>query len=86
MKDTDYDKIIELTPVGGGFLPANERAEELLLSSHPSEVLSFLEVTARDLKFHRAYFSLIHYIHDCTLRKRTVTGLYNVSKMNIHAF
>lgn len=64
MTDLDYDKIIELTPVGGGYLPANERAEELLLSSHSGEVLSFREVTARDLKFHQAYFSLINYIYD----------------------
>ena len=64
MKDTEFNELIELTPVGGGFLPANERAEELLSSSATGEILSFQEVTTRDVKFHRAYFSLIHYIYD----------------------
>lgn len=64
MKDTDFSKIIELTPAGGGWLPANQNARELLDTAVPGEVLSFEEVTARDLKFHRAYFSLMGYIWD----------------------
>ncbi len=64
MKDTDYTKLIELTPVGGGYLPVNEAAHSLLDNCHSGEVLTFQEVSARDLNFHRAYFSLIGYIYD----------------------
>ena len=62
MKDLDYEKIVELKPTGGGFLPANQRASELLDNNR--SVLSFLEVTDRDVTFHRAYFSLIGFIYD----------------------
>jgi hypothetical protein len=64
VKDTDYDKIIELTPVGGGYLPVNQNAHDLLDNCHSGEVLSFREVTERDVNFHRAYFSFIGYIYD----------------------
>lgn len=63
MTDSDYQKLIELSNVGGGFVPVNERATELLEQSHRGEVLSFLEATNRDIKFHRCYFSLLNYIY-----------------------
>jgi len=64
MRDTDYNKILEFTPAGGGMLPGNQLAVELLDNATPGEVFSFLEVGARDINFHRAYFSLIGYVYD----------------------
>ena len=64
MRDTDYDKIIEITSVGSGFLPVNAAAVELADGSRTGEVISLIEVTARDTNFHRAYFSLLGYIYD----------------------
>jgi hypothetical protein len=64
MTDKDFHKIIELSNVGGGFIPVNEKAIELLEQSYKGEVLSFLEVTNRDLKLHRCYFELLSFIYD----------------------
>jgi hypothetical protein len=64
MKDSDYLKLIKLVNVGGGFMPANDNATELLEQSVKGEILQFTEVTERDLKFHSCYFSLINYIYD----------------------
>ena len=63
MKQSDYEKLIELTYVGGGFLPANINAEELINKCAKGEVITFQEVTARDLKFHRCYMNLIGFIY-----------------------
>ena len=63
MKDGDFHKIIELAVVGGGLISANENAAELIEQSHKGEILSFMEVTASDLRFHRAYFSLLNFIY-----------------------
>ena len=59
MKDIDYTRILEFANVGGGLVPHNEAAKELLEQSHRGEVLAFNEVTARDISFHRAYMGLI---------------------------
>jgi hypothetical protein len=64
MKDSDYLKIVKLATVSGGFIPANEAATELLEQSAKGEILSFIECTERDLRFHKAYFSLIGYVYD----------------------
>jgi hypothetical protein len=63
MKDTDFHKLIELCNVGGGFIPVSDNAIELLEQSHKGEVLSFIEVTNRDVKFHRCYFALLNFIY-----------------------
>lgn len=63
MKDTDYQNIVELTYMGGGFIPANENASELSERCVKGEVISVLECTQRDLKFHRCYFSLLEMIY-----------------------
>ena len=62
MKDTDFHKLIELSWVGGGFVPANENAEELTSGLKRGEVITFEEVTARDLKLHNGYFALLRFI------------------------
>ena len=64
MKDSDYTKIIEMTISGGGMLPANQAAVDLIDNSAHGEVISLMEVGQRDVKFHRAYFSLLGYIYD----------------------
>jgi hypothetical protein len=63
MKDTDYRKVVELVWVGGGFLPANEKAIELAEQCRNGEIISFLEITNRDINFHRAYMSLLAFIY-----------------------
>lgn len=62
MKDSDYQNIIELTYVGGGWIPANEKAKELSERCDKGEIISFKEMTSRDIKFHRCYFSLLSFI------------------------
>lgn len=64
MKDTEVNKLIEFYYTGGGFLPANENAENLTLNLANGEVIQLRDVTQRDIKFHRCYFSLINYIYD----------------------
>ena len=64
MKDSEYTKIIEVTSAGGGFLPHNQQAQDLLDASVMGEVISLIEVGKRDVKYHRAYFSLLSYIYD----------------------
>ncbi len=64
MTDKQYHKIVDLANAGGGFVPVNENASALLEQSHRGEVLSFIEVTARDIKFHRCFFSLLNFIYD----------------------
>jgi hypothetical protein len=62
MKDSDYSKLIELTNVGGGFIPYNENAVELLDRCAKGEVITVREVTQRDLAFHRCYMLLLSFI------------------------
>jgi len=64
MKDTDYSKIVELCIVGGGFVPHNEVATELVEQSRRGEIIAFKEITARDLSFHRCYMALLNFIYD----------------------
>lgn len=62
MKDYEFYNIINLVNVGGGWVPANENAQELLDASGKGEIISVLEVTSRDLSFHKAYFALLKFI------------------------
>ena len=64
MTDLDYNNILEFANAGGGLLPANQMANDLIEQSSKGEIMSFLEVTARDLKFHRCYMSLLGFIYD----------------------
>ena len=64
MKDTDFHKLTEWQNVGGGIVPVNDNAIELLEQSHKGEILVFEEVTERDIKFHKCYFSLLSFIYD----------------------
>lgn len=64
MRDNDFQKICEFTVTGGGMLPFNQNAVELIDITTSGEVISMIEVSSRDVNFHRAYFSLIGYIYD----------------------
>ena len=64
MNDKDFHRLMDFAYVGGGLIPVSVNAIELLEQTGKSEVLSFLEVTNRDLKFHRCYFSLLGFIYD----------------------
>lgn len=64
MKDKDFYNLVDFYNAGSGLLPVNQKAHEIIEQSDRGEVISFLEVTQRDLKFHRCYMSLIGYIYD----------------------
>ncbi|MFA5715422.1 MAG: hypothetical protein WC998_06765 [Candidatus Paceibacterota bacterium] len=64
MTDKEFHKLMDFAYVGGGLIPVSVNAIELLEQTGKSEVLSFLEVTNRDIKFHRCYFSLLGFIYD----------------------
>lgn len=63
MKDKELHKLVDFYNAGGGLLPVNQRAIEIIEQSDKGEVLSFIEVTQRDLKFHRCYMSLLAFIY-----------------------
>ena len=63
MKQKEYDRLIDLTFVGGGFIAGNDNARELIENCHKGEVITFKEITARDLRFHRCYMSLLSFIY-----------------------
>ena len=62
MTDKDYNNLVDFYNAGGGLLPVNQRAIELIEQTGKGEVISFREVTQRDLKRHRCYMSLLAYI------------------------
>lgn len=64
MKTKDFDKLLEFQNVGGGMTPVNDKSEEMLDQTKRGDILTFLEVTERDLKFHKAFFGLLDYIYD----------------------
>jgi hypothetical protein len=64
MSDRDYDRLSEWLNEGGALTPFNQLASELTDVSKKGEVITMLEMTDRDLKFHRCYMSLLSYIYD----------------------
>jgi hypothetical protein len=63
MKDTEYTKLTEWGNAGGGLVPVNENAEQLLDQLGRGETVAMVCVTARDLKFHKAYMAFLSYIY-----------------------
>ena len=63
MTDKDFHKRMDFANMGGGMIPVSPNAIELMEQSDRGEVLSFLEITNRDLKFHRCYFALLKFIY-----------------------
>jgi hypothetical protein len=64
MSDKDYDRLSEWVNEGGALTPFNQLACELSDSAKKGEIITMLEMTDRDLKFHRCYMSLIGFIYD----------------------
>jgi len=65
MNKTAFDKLVELSYTGGHlFRPVNSNAFDLCDSLAIGEVINVELKTARDVKFHRCYFSLINFIYD----------------------
>ena len=63
MKDRDYGNLHELVWMGGGWLPHNQNAHDLADQCVKGSVITFKEVTERDLSFHRCYMSLLSEIY-----------------------
>lgn len=63
MTDKDFYKLVDFYNAGGGLLPVNQRAHEIIEQSARGEVLSFTEATSRDLARHRCYMSLLAFIY-----------------------
>jgi hypothetical protein len=64
MKDKDADNLVELVYMGGGWIPCNERANEIAEQSSKGVIHSFVECTERDLKFHQCYFTLLNMVYE----------------------
>ncbi len=63
MKDTDKEKVLEFyNHKGVGLMPSNEKSLELIQQGAEGEVYYMMNLTPRDLSFHRCYFSLLNYI------------------------
>ena len=63
MTDKDFHRLMDFAFVGGGMIPVSANAKELLEQCDKGEILSFLEITNRDLQMHRCYFALLKFIH-----------------------
>jgi hypothetical protein len=64
MTDKDFNELIELSFAGGGWIPTNEKAKELAETQRRGEISYFKNMTPRDIKLHRCYFSLLNFIYD----------------------
>jgi hypothetical protein len=64
MKDRDYERLSEWLNEGGALTPFNDIATDLVDLSKKGQIVTMLEVTDRNLAFHRCYFSLMNYIYD----------------------
>lgn len=64
MKDREYERLSEWINEGtGALMPYNSLAHDLADTAKGGEIITMLEMTDRDLRFHRCYFSLINYIY-----------------------
>ena len=62
MNDKQFENILEFVYMGGGFIPYNEKANELAEQCTKGQVIGLNEVTARDLSFHNCYHALLSYV------------------------
>lgn len=63
MTDKDFHKRMDFAYMGGGMIPISPNAIELCEQCDHGEVLSFNEITNRDLAMHRCYFALLNFIY-----------------------
>jgi hypothetical protein len=65
MKDCDFDRLSDWANSGGGVLvPLNDIAHDLTDITKRGQVITMVEKTDRDIRFHRCYMSLLNYIYD----------------------
>jgi hypothetical protein len=65
MKDSAYLRLSEWANSGGGVLvPLNGVASDLVDITRQGEVIMMLEMTDRDIRFHRCYMSLVSFVYD----------------------
>lgn len=62
MKDTDYNKLHELSFDGVGWLPANQNAMTLRDQQKNGQSIMVKEVSSRDINFHKNYMALLRFI------------------------
>ena len=62
MTDKDFYSLVDFVNAGGGLLPVNSKAHDILDATTQGEIISFKSCTARDIKFHRCYMSLLAFI------------------------
>jgi len=62
MTDKDFNKRLDFTNEGSALIPDNQNAQDLIDQLGLGQVVSFNEVTDRDLKFHRCYMALMGYV------------------------
>ena len=69
MKQEDYLELIELCYIGGGYIPHNIKAKEFSEDISKGEIVPFKEMSQRDIKMHRCYFSLLNFIYGYLTKK-----------------
>lgn len=63
MKTEEYNKLAQFGKAHGMLIPLNEPAHNLMDLKQEGDVFHLKDVSARDLSFHRCYFSLLNYIY-----------------------
>lgn len=63
MKTIEFDKLPQFAVTFPNITPVNLEAYKIVESKGEGEILYLQEVSGRDIKFHRAYFGLVNYIH-----------------------
>ena len=69
MTDKDFYNLVDFTNAGGGLLPVNGKAHDIMDATTQGDIVSFKSCTARDIRFHRCYMSLIAFIWDYMPKK-----------------
>lgn len=82
MLDTDYQNLLEFMPSNGVLIPANQAAIDMMAIVRQGEIQTLKNISRRDIKFHRAYFSLINYIY-CMMPLKFRTA---ISQSNFYTF
>ena len=65
MKTNIYIENMQFVQMGGLLKPANEKAVEFIDAVGHGEVVVLKDIGGRDISFHRAFFGMLSYIHEC---------------------
>lgn len=69
MKDSEYLRLSAWIDAGGGLIPYNDVAHDIMDNSHKNKIHIFNEREPRDLKFHQCYFLLLEFIWEYMPKK-----------------